>query len=58
MVGRAIRTSDINRDSLFATTKPFIREPSEDGARAAPEPSLGRLGLAYAPNPTTLPIYR
>jgi 2,5-diketo-D-gluconate reductase A len=46
-VGRAVRSSGIDRDDLFITTKLWIQEPGESNARAAFERSLERLGLEY-----------
>jgi 2,5-diketo-D-gluconate reductase A len=44
-VGRAIRASGIPRDDLFITTKMWINDSGEDGARRSFEASLQRLGL-------------
>jgi 2,5-diketo-D-gluconate reductase A len=46
-VGRAVRSSGIDRDELFITTKLWIQDPGESNARAAFERSLERLGLEY-----------
>jgi 2,5-diketo-D-gluconate reductase A len=46
-VGRAVRSSGIDRDELFITTKLWIQEPGESNARAAFDRSLERLGLDY-----------
>ncbi len=46
-VGRAVRSSGIDRGELFITTKLWIQEPGESNARAAFERSLERLGLDY-----------
>jgi 2,5-diketo-D-gluconate reductase A len=44
-VGRAIATSGIPRDELFVTTKLWVQDGGEDGAKRAFEQSLTRLGL-------------
>jgi 2,5-diketo-D-gluconate reductase A len=44
-VGRAIATSGIPRDELFVTTKLWVQDGGEDGAKRAFEQSLARLGL-------------
>ena len=46
-VGRAVRSSGIDRDELFITTKLWIQDPGESNARAAFERSLQRLELEY-----------
>jgi 2,5-diketo-D-gluconate reductase A len=46
-VGRAIATSGIPRDELFVTTKLWVHDGGEDGAKRAFEQSLARLGLDY-----------
>src|SRR4029450_946915 len=46
-VGRAIATSGIARDELFVTTKLWVHDGGEDGAKRAFEQSLARLGLDY-----------
>jgi 2,5-diketo-D-gluconate reductase A len=46
-VGRAIATSGIARDELFVTTKLWVQDGGEDGAKRALEQSLARLGLDY-----------
>jgi 2,5-diketo-D-gluconate reductase A len=46
-VGRAIATSGIARDELFVTTKLWVHDGGEDGAKRALEQSLARLGLDY-----------
>jgi 2,5-diketo-D-gluconate reductase A len=46
-VGRAVRSSGIDGDELFITTKVWIQEPGESNARAAFDRSLERLGLDY-----------
>jgi 2,5-diketo-D-gluconate reductase A len=46
-VGRAIRSSGIDRSDLFITTKLWIQTPGEAKARAALEASLERLGLDH-----------
>ena len=44
-VGRAIKNSGIPRDELFITTKMWIVDGGEDGAKRAFDASLQRLGL-------------
>ena len=46
-VGRAIGNSGIPRDELFVTTKLFVHDGGEDGAKRAFEQSLTRLGVDY-----------
>jgi 2,5-diketo-D-gluconate reductase A len=46
-VGRAITSSGIARDELFVTTKLWINDRGEDGAKRAFDASLGRLGLDH-----------
>jgi 2,5-diketo-D-gluconate reductase A len=46
-VGRAIATSGIPRDELFVTTKLWVQDGGEDGAKRAFAQSLARLGLDY-----------
>src|SRR5215216_1897126 len=46
-VGRAIASSGIPRDELFVTTKLWVQDGGEDGAKRAFEQSLARLGLDY-----------
>src|SRR5215218_6079935 len=46
-VGRAIRASGIPREDLFVTTKLWIQDAGEEGARRAFETSLQRLGVDY-----------
>jgi 2,5-diketo-D-gluconate reductase A len=46
-VGRAIANSGIPRDELFVTTKLWVQDSGEDGAKRAFEQSLARLGLDY-----------
>jgi 2,5-diketo-D-gluconate reductase A len=46
-VGRAIGNSGIPRDELFVTTKLWVQDGGEDGAKRAFEQSLQRLGLDY-----------
>ena len=46
-VGRAIATSGIPRDELFVTTKLWVHDGGEDGAKRAFQQSLARLGLDY-----------
>ena len=44
-VGRAIAHSGIGRDELFVTTKLWVHDGGEDGAKRAFAQSLTRLGL-------------
>jgi 2,5-diketo-D-gluconate reductase A len=44
-VGRAIATSGIPREELFVTTKLWVQDGGEDGAKRAFAQSLARLGL-------------
>jgi 2,5-diketo-D-gluconate reductase A len=46
-VGRAITSSGIARDELFVTTKLWINDRGEDGAKRAFDASLGRLDLDH-----------
>jgi 2,5-diketo-D-gluconate reductase A len=46
-VGRAINISGIPRDDLFVTTKIWIQDGGEDGAKRAFDASLQRLGLDH-----------
>jgi 2,5-diketo-D-gluconate reductase A len=46
-VGRAVDNSGIPRDELFITTKMWITDGGEDGARRAFDASLRRLGLDH-----------
>ncbi len=46
-VGRAIAGSGIARDELFVTTKLWIQDAGEEGAKRAFDLSLERLGLDY-----------
>lgn len=46
-VGRAIRQSGVPREELFITTKLWVSAASYDGAKAAFETSLQKLGLDY-----------
>jgi 2,5-diketo-D-gluconate reductase A len=46
-VGRAIASGGIPRDELFVTTKLWVQDGGEDGAKRAFEQSLARLGLDY-----------
>jgi 2,5-diketo-D-gluconate reductase A len=46
-VGRAIATSGIPRDELFVTTKLWVQDGGEDGAKRAFGQSLARLGLDH-----------
>lgn len=46
-VGRALRRSGIPREQLFVTTKLWVQDASEQGARAGVETSLRKLGLDY-----------
>ncbi|MFJ5307512.1 aldo/keto reductase [Streptomyces sp. NPDC088350] len=46
-VGNAIRASGIARDELFITTKMWVNEKGEEGAKAAFDTSLRLLGLDY-----------
>lgn len=46
-VGRAVAASGIPRDELFVTTKLWIQDGGEEGAKRAFERSLRRLGLDH-----------
>ena len=46
-VGRAIANSGVPRDELFVTTKLWVQDGGEDGAKRAFEQSLQRLGLDH-----------
>jgi 2,5-diketo-D-gluconate reductase A len=46
-VGRAIADSGIPRDELFVTTKLWVQDGGEDGAKRAFDQSLARLGLDH-----------
>ena len=46
-VGAAIRNHGIDRGELFVTTKLWIEDASYDGAKAAFERSMNKLGLDY-----------
>ena len=46
-VGRAVRECGVAREDLFITTKLWISDASYEGARAAFQKSLDRLGLDY-----------
>ncbi|MGW6145267.1 aldo/keto reductase [Streptomyces sp. NPDC055140] len=47
-VGRAVKSSGINRDDLFVTTKLWVQDASaEDNTKRAFETSLTKLGLDY-----------
>ena len=46
-VGAAIKASGIKREELFITTKLWVSDMSEDGAKRAFEKSLENLGLDY-----------
>lgn len=46
-VGAAIRSSRIDRAELFVTTKLWVEDASEEGAKAAIERSLNKLQLDY-----------
>jgi 2,5-diketo-D-gluconate reductase A len=46
-VGRAIGKSGIPRGELFVTTKLWVQDGADDGAKRAFEQSLARLGLDY-----------
>src|SRR5215218_8984353 len=46
-VGRAIANSGIPREELFVTTKLWVQDGGEDGAKRAFEQSLARLGLDH-----------
>lgn len=46
-VGRAIKASGLPRDELFITTKLWISDAGDEGARVGFERSLGKLGLDH-----------
>ena len=46
-VGNAIKASGIDRSELFITTKLWVEDASEEGARRAIDRSLELLGLDY-----------
>jgi diketogulonate reductase-like aldo/keto reductase len=46
-VGHAIRKSGVPREELFVTTKLWVQDASYEGAKAAFETSLRKLGLDY-----------
>ena len=46
-VGKAIRACGVPREELFITTKLWISDTSYEGAKAAFQKSLDRLGLDY-----------
>src|SRR5699024_3788017 len=46
-VGNAIAKSGVAREELFVTTKLWVQDSSYEGAKAAIEPSLKKLGLDY-----------
>ena len=46
-VGAAMRSSGIKREEIFITTKLWVSDMSEDGAKRAFEKSLENLGLDY-----------
>ena len=46
-VGKAIAKCGVPRDELFITTKLWVQDASYEGARAAIETSLNKLGLDY-----------
>lgn len=46
-VGKAVKASGIARDELFITTKMWVNEKGEEGAKAAFDTSLSLLGLDY-----------
>ena len=46
-VGAAIRNHGIDRSELFVTTKLWVEDASYDGAKAAFERSINKLGLDY-----------
>ena len=46
-VGRAIQKSGIPREELFITTKLWVQDASYEGAKAAIETSMKKLGLSY-----------
>ena len=46
-VGNAIAKSGVAREELFVTTKLWVQDSSYEGAKAAIETSLKKLGLDY-----------
>lgn len=46
-VGRAIKKSGVPREELFITTKLWVQDASYEGAKAAIQTSLDKLGLDY-----------
>ena len=46
-IGAALRSSGIPREGLFITTKLWVQDASDQGAKAAIETSLQKLGLSY-----------
>ena len=46
-VGRAIAKCGVPREELFITTKLWVQDASYEGAKAAIETSLQKLGLSY-----------
>ena len=46
-VGEAIKKSGVPREELFITTKLWVQDASYEGAKAAIETSLQKLGLSY-----------
>ena len=46
-VGRAVRESGIPREEIFITSKLWVQDASYEGAKAAIETSLRKLGLDY-----------
>ena len=46
-IGAALRSSGIPREELFITTKLWVQDASYQGAKAAIETSLQKLGLSY-----------
>lgn len=46
-VGEAIKESGVNRNDLFVTTKLWTQDASYEGAKAAFESSINKLGLDY-----------
>lgn len=46
-IGAALRSSGIPREGLFITTKLWVQDASYQGAKAAIETSLQKLGLSY-----------
>ena len=46
-IGAALRSSGVPREELFITTKLWVQDASYEGAKAAIETSLQKLGLSY-----------